>query len=215
MKKYPHERAPNVDESARRLEMAMDSAGLAWWDQDFQADRVTRSSNWASMLGYEPADISDLTAAWKDLIHPEDLPGVEEKARLHESGRTPVFEVEHRLRTKAGDWKWILNWGRVIQRDGTGRPLRAVGTHMDITRRKTVELELEEAILRLERELAGIKTLKGIIPVCSHCKKIRDTGGSWRQFESYLQDHSNAEFSHGVCPECVPILYPGRRKDSG
>ncbi len=60
----------------------------------------------------------------------------------------------------------------------------------------------------LNKALSEIKQLKGIIPICSACKKIRDDKGFWQQVESYVRDHSQAEFSHGICPECVVKLYP-------
>ncbi|NLI29208.1 MAG: hypothetical protein GX423_03920 [Nitrospiraceae bacterium] len=66
---------------------------------------------------------------------------------------------------------------------------------------------------RVEKELrdsmAELKILRGIIPICANCKKVRDDKGSWAQIESYIRDHSEADFSHGICPECVSKLYPG------
>jgi len=71
-----------------------------------------------------------------------------------------------------------------------------------------------EAIVRLrtrdlEQALSDVKTLQGMIPICSYCKKIRDDGGSWWQMESYIQSHSEAEFSHGICPDCRSLHFPG------
>ena len=70
------------------------------------------------------------------------------------------------------------------------------------------EEERERLIRELEDALAEIKTLRGIIPMCSSCKKIRDDEGYWHQVEVYIRDHSEAEFSHGSCPECATKLYP-------
>jgi hypothetical protein len=60
----------------------------------------------------------------------------------------------------------------------------------------------------LQNAFTEIKQLKGIIPICAECKKIRDDEGFWHQVESYVRDHSEAEFSHGICPECMKKLYP-------
>lgn len=68
--------------------------------------------------------------------------------------------------------------------------------------------EKEELITGLRAALAEIKTLKGIVPICSSCKKIRDDKGYWNQLELYLSEHSGAEFSHGICPDCAAKLYP-------
>ena len=69
----------------------------------------------------------------------DDLPLVERAAREHEAGQTDLFRVEHRLRTKDGRWMWVLNWGRVTERDKNGEPVRALGFHLDITDRKRSE----------------------------------------------------------------------------
>ncbi len=68
--------------------------------------------------------------------------------------------------------------------------------------------ELEKTNKELEKALDDIKTLKGLIPICSNCKKIRDDKGFWNEVEIYVQEHSNVEFSHGLCPECAKKLYP-------
>ncbi len=75
--------------------------------------------------------------------------------------------------------------------------------------------EKEDIIGKLRSALAEIKTLKGIIPICSSCKKIRDDQGSWNRLELYLSERSDAEFSHGICPDCAARLYPdmGTRKN--
>ncbi|MCC5850768.1 MAG: response regulator [Verrucomicrobia bacterium] len=69
-------------------------------------------------------------------------------------------------------------------------------------------LALEQKVEELQEALGQIKTLRGILPICSGCKKIRDDKGYWQQVEVYLQAHSDAEFSHGLCPECLQGYYP-------
>jgi hypothetical protein len=83
------------------------------------------------------------------------------------------------------------------------------------TRRASgIEREKDDLIAELRQALAEIKTLRGIAPICSRCKRIRDDRGCWRQVEAYMYEHAEAEFSHGVCPECMETLYPkaARRK---
>jgi hypothetical protein len=78
----------------------------------------------------------------------------------------------------------------------------------EITERKQIEKEREKLISELQEALATIKTLRGILPICSYCKKIRDDQGYWNQLEAYISDHSKAEFSHCMCPECAKKYYP-------
>jgi hypothetical protein len=68
--------------------------------------------------------------------------------------------------------------------------------------------ERENIILELQDALAEVTTLRGIIPICASCKKVRDDKGYWNQIESYIRDHSEADFSHSICPECAKELYP-------
>jgi PAS domain-containing protein len=78
----------------------------------------------------------------------------------------------------------------------------------DITAAKRLEKEREKLIGELRGAIAKIRTLSGLLPICSSCKKIRDDKGYWNQIETFIRDHSEAEFSHGICPDCARILYP-------
>lgn len=78
----------------------------------------------------------------------------------------------------------------------------------DVTERKAAEVEQELLVEKLREALEHVRTLRGIIPICASCKKIRDDEGYWEQIETYVQKHSEADFSHGICPECAKRLYP-------
>lgn len=81
-------------------------------------------------------------------------------------------------------------------------------TAIAIVQKKRSEQKREEAIVEREKALHEIKILQGILPICSSCKKIRDDKGSWQRIEQYIMENSEADFSHGICPECVKKLYP-------
>jgi phosphoserine phosphatase RsbU/P len=74
--------------------------------------------------------------------------------------------------------------------------------------RKAHEKGLEETIEKLKKAMAEIKTLSGLLPICSNCKKVRDDQGYWKQVEQFVSEYSNVEFSHGLCPDCIRTLYP-------
>ncbi len=101
------------------------------------------------------------------------------------------------------DFKISPLWG------GRPEPVGHLIILRDITARKKVETEREKLISDLRDAFEQIKTLSGLLPICSSCKKIRDDKGYWHQVESYISSHSDAEFSHGLCPECIKELYPG------
>jgi len=78
----------------------------------------------------------------------------------------------------------------------------------DITERKTADAERERLIRELQEALGRVKTLSGLLPICASCRKIRDKQGSWQNLETYIRNHTEADFSHGICPECRARLYP-------
>jgi hypothetical protein len=92
--------------------------------------------------------------------------------------------------------------------DNTGAFMGVVGITRDITARKSAEEAKEKLLLELQKTLAELKTLQGIIPICSSCKQIRDDKGCWHQIEAYVRDHTQADFSHGLCPHCMEKIYP-------
>lgn len=77
-----------------------------------------------------------------------------------------------------------------------------------------ITLNYQRTEHNLTRALEEVKTLRGILPICSSCKKIRDDSGYWNQIESYLRSHSDVEFSHGICPDCMKKLYPEYEKEA-
>ena len=92
--------------------------------------------------------------------------------------------------------------------DSEGNLVGAIETVRDITLRKLAEAEREKLILDLQQALASVKTLSGLLPICAHCKRIRDDRGYWNEVEEYIRHHSDAGFSHGICPECMTKYYP-------
>ena len=84
-----------------------------------------------------------------------------------------------------------------------------MGSFVEITKRKHVEIDRNKLIKKLEDALVNIKTLQGFIPICAACKKIRDDKGFWQHVETYIKGHSAAEFAHSICPDCEKELYPG------
>jgi PAS domain S-box-containing protein len=93
----------------------------------------------------------------------------------------------------------MIPWG-----DGTA----ILAAFRDVSERVKAEKEREKLIRDLQDAMDRIETLSGLLPICMHCKKIRNDGGYWQQVESYVEEHSKAEFSHGICPECIRKHYP-------
>ena len=157
----------------------------------------------AEMLHYANATAL-LAVNMADLyINPMDY--ADWKSRMESEG------VVHRhaapLRTFEGGVCSAENSARSVVEPGSGR-VTYKGTLEDVTERKKTETERERLITELKDALATVKALSGLLPICAACKKIRDDAGAWHPIESFIQSHSDAEFTHSFCPECLERLYP-------
>ncbi len=126
----------------------------------------------------------------------------------------PVIDREEYVIDEHGHKRWLITTKLPLQ-DGKGQIIGLVGIARDITdkkkaeeERKKAEEERERLITELQDALADVKLLSGLVPICANCKKIRDDQGYWTQIESYIQDRSDAKFSHSICPDCAKKLYP-------
>lgn len=129
--------------SEARKRLALRGAELGTWDWNILTGEVVFDRRWAEMLGYALHEIEPSVSAVESLVHPDDLPNVKEAQESHLSGRTEHYEAEHRVKTKSGDWVWVLDRGKVLAWDDDGNPERLTGTRFDITARKDAEAELE------------------------------------------------------------------------
>ncbi len=128
---------------SERLSLAIEGADVGVWDWDLRTDRVTFDEGWATMLDYDLAEIDNHLSAWEERVHPDDVDDVWAVLEPHLAGETDFYECDHRMQAKSGDWRWIRDRGRVVERGSDGEPLRAVGIHIDVTERKERRRDLE------------------------------------------------------------------------
>ncbi len=184
------------------------------WDWNALTNEVFFSRRWKEMLGFQDHELKGNLSEWEKRLHPDDRDSVYQDLYAHLKGETPFYESEHRLKCKDGNYKWILDRGKIISWTKDGKPLRVVGTHSDIDLRKKAEMENKRLIKELKLTLAKVQVLKGLLPICASCKKIRDDQGYWKQIETYISEHSDAEFSHGLCPDCELKYFPEQHQSN-
>jgi PAS domain S-box-containing protein len=151
----------------------------------------------------------------KDIIGKDDYQmGWRDQAELYRGDDRQVIEsgcekllIEEPQTTPEGNTITLLT-SKIPLRSSNGETIGILGTYMDITVRKHVEEQRDRLISDLQKALSEVKTLQGFLPICSHCKNVRDDKGYWNQIESYIQKHSDTEFSHSICPECAKKFYP-------
>jgi len=144
-------------ESQERLRLTLEATNDGLWDWNIPTGQTVFSPRYYTMLGYEPYEFPQNYASWKSLIHPEDVDAVEKAIQDH-IARKGGGAIELRMRTKSGDWRWILTRGKEIERDPDGRPIRMVGTHTDITELRNMQTAMHqsEKIAALGQLAAGV-----------------------------------------------------------
>jgi PAS domain S-box-containing protein len=138
-----------LQDSKERLELTIEGAALGTWEWNIESGKVDYNKRWAEMLGYTLDEVKTDISNWKNCLHPDEKEEILEKLIDHLDGQTSMYQSEHRLQNKSGQWIWVVDAGRVYKYDDSGNPLRAVGIHLDITRRKEAEQALakERALL--------------------------------------------------------------------
>ena len=130
--------------SEERLKMVLEGSELGFWDWNIETDEVIRNDRWAQMLGYSTIkEFENNIGAWTNSIHPDDRDAAWKSINDHLEGLTTSHNMEYRMLTKDGTYKWILDHAKIVQRDPNGCPLRMSGTHLDINERKQMENELK------------------------------------------------------------------------
>lgn len=140
----------------RRLELALEAGELGIWDWNIATGEVQFGGQWAHMLGYELTEIEPHVRAWEQLVHPDDMPAIQVALHRHMEGSAPVYETEHRLKHKNGSWIWVLDRGRIVERDERGSPTRAIGIHANISLQRAIQEQLSEADRRKDEFLATL-----------------------------------------------------------
>jgi PAS domain S-box-containing protein len=193
-------------ESEERLHLATSAASIGIWDWDVVKDRLVWDDSMYRLYGIRREDFAGAYEAWIRCVHPDDAKRAGDAIQAAIRGEKE-YAPEFRIVWSDGSIRFIQAASRTF-RDKDGKPLRMIGTNIDITGRKQAEAERELLVKSLEESLAKVKTLSGLIPICASCKKIRDDRGFWSQVETYVARHSEAKFSHGICPACAHKLYP-------
>jgi PAS domain S-box-containing protein len=149
---------------------------------------------WERTLGFTLAEL--MSRPFIDFVHPDDRERtLEQNRRVRAGGKALGFE--NRYLCKDGSFRWFL-WNAAP--DTFGETIYSVAR--DITDRKRADDERDRLVQELRTALAEVKTLRAILPICSYCKKIRDDENYWQSVEAYISRHTNATFSHGICPAC-------------
>jgi len=196
---YKHQMEEEIRLSREQYRTLLESAGAIPWELDPDTGCFNYMGPQSrTVLGFSPEDISDLG----DFIArvPKEHAKRVREFYLRAYKKDESAEIEYPFTTSTGDQVWLRDTGTLSHTADGGHSLR--GFILEITRRKLAEDQREMYIAELQQALEKIKALHGMLPICAWCKKIRDDHGYWKQVEIYLEEHSEAEFTHSMCPEC-------------
>jgi PAS domain S-box-containing protein len=198
------EKERTVANSRERYRKVIDSQKeyLYRLNSDFLITFVNQT--YAALWGETPRSMMGMpiTAFVQESIQPKLVKALE----TVRSGSTPI-EIEFMVADENGSTRW-QQWRFEGIHDENHHLTELQGVGRDISIRKRAEKRLQKESDKLKQALAKVKRLSGMLPICASCKKIRDDSGYWNQIEEYIESNSDAEFSHGICPECARKLYP-------
>lgn len=207
-----------VDDSPDQQALLRAILGKAGHTDLLSADSAKTAFPMLNMDGQEPPTLIDLILM--DVLMPE-LDGVEACRQI--KGRPHLCDIPIIMVTANNDRSNLQAAFAAGANDYITKPVNnlellarassALALKKEMDCRKAREEELRRSNDELQKALRDVKVLRGLIPICASCKKIRNDGGFWQQLEEYIGEHSEAEFSHGICQPCVKKLYPGVYQD--
>src|ERR1700741_1353959 len=126
----------------QRLALILNAVDEGYWDWNVSTGEIVYGQGWLARLGYSQHDLSRDRTFWESIIHPDELAAFELKLKAHLDGDSPDFNCECRLRTRSGHYLWFRNHGKVVDRAKDGRPVRMVGTIVNVDERRQAQKEL-------------------------------------------------------------------------
>ena len=139
-----------LNRSRDRLYKAIEATNDGMWDWRLNTNKVYFDARFYTMLGYTPLEFPAVIEEWMNRIHPDEISNVENLLKQHLEGKSEQLLIEYRFKAKDDSWIWVLNRGKVFERDNEGNPLRMVGTHSDISLRKKAEEEVKQRSIELQ-----------------------------------------------------------------
>jgi PAS domain S-box-containing protein len=208
LKNQVNEKTKKLAQERQRLQDILIGTNAGTWEWNVQTGEVIFNERWAEIVGYQLKELEPTTInTWASLAHPEDLEKSNEQLQKHFDQETDYYQFEARMKHKDGHWVWVLDRGKVSQRDNQGNPLTMSGTHQDITDRKQAEKYKNEMLSNLTHELrTPLTVLMGYLPFltskdklpCSEeiieiAKKMQDSANTLLLMVNDLLDISSLE----------------------
>jgi PAS domain S-box-containing protein len=179
----------------RFFDLSIDMLCIAHFSGHF----LKLNSAWERTLGFTREELQ--ATRMFEFVHPDDRERTLEQNRIVRSGGQ-ALGFENRYISKAGSYRWF-RWNATA--DIEHQLIYSLAR--DITESKQAEQERERLLRELQAALGEVKELREILPICMYCKSIRDDENYWQTLETYISNHTKAQFSHGICPKCYQNVF--------
>lgn len=182
--------------SLEEYAVLVEQAPILIWRADLAMGCDYFNKRWLSFTGRTLAQ--ERGNGWAEGVHPDDFDRCLQIYTTSFAART-AFEMEYRIKRHDGEYRWLFDRGvPYFDTDGTFKGF--IGSCIDVTDR----IDAQEALRRIHED--ELSELRGILPICSYCKKVRNDRNYWEQIESFVATRTTASFSHGICPDCKDKL---------
>jgi PAS domain S-box-containing protein len=187
-------------QTERQLAAAQEIANMGSWEWDIETNTVTWSDQMRLIFGL-PMDAPASFAGYLDRLHPDDRSRIQATIAASVAERRPM-NYDWRTIRPDGEER-LIHTRNMLVTDASGRVVRMLGIALDITERTRAEENQRTLLRELQASVTEVKVLKGILPICASCKRIKNDDGGWQAVESFVRERTDAEFSHGLCPDCA------------
>ena len=196
-----------ISEAKKRLDLVIDGASLGTWDLDVVTGISVQNDRFAEIIGRAPDEIKSDISTWQSMIHPDDASAVNKLLIDHLEGVTSVYKSEYRLRHKSGKWVWVLDVGKVLERDEDDKPLRVLGILLDITENKEAAETLlkskqQEYMRHYIRAIDNIGLGLFIIDADYRVRGMNNTMNDWFGYQQGKICYESVAGLDHPCPHC-------------
>ncbi len=192
----------------RELDDFLAKSPFAWWEWSLPENTVVANAKKVEMLGYSQSDFEGKGyEAFTELLHPEDYERTMKAMIDHLDGSAPLYQVDYRIKASNGEYRWYMDRGGIIERNSAGAPLRVRGIVIDLGDHIYPGEPLEVILAKLRKAVPSDRTKRNYMTVCTNCLRVK-AEDRWFFISDDLSNFISLEKTHGICPDCLRLLYP-------
>jgi PAS domain S-box-containing protein len=198
-----------MDTYKEAWEKILQESEFAWWEWDISTNTVRHNDLKAKMLGYDPEYFAGKGyQGFTDLVHPDDYDKTMDAMRAVLSGKTKLYQIDYRIRTRAGYYVWFMDRGIIVETNADGRPQKIRGVVIDLGRESQRGTDIDALIDVFNSTAAVAGGAYSFMTICSICHRIKKKNTEWIELRDDISSLIGERISHGICPDCLMKLYP-------